>query len=202
MAASEAPLSPSPLPSPNPTPSPAEYHSFIPTAEQHIAFCLLKLTGGRDTAHLPAGRQRESHQHRCSVCGKMFPSYQALGGHKSSHRRPSWPIVLMAASTSPASSSGQVVPSGSGKHQCSVCYRSFETGQALGGHKRLHYWDCGPLIPDVVSAFSVIRNFDLNLPPPVAAAAGEEMTDDNDVQIFCRRKKSASYRTRRRRRFN
>ncbi|KAK8937113.1 Zinc finger protein AZF2 [Platanthera zijinensis] len=189
MAASEALLSPSPLPSPDQTPSAAEYHSFIPTAEQHIAFCLLKLTGGRDTGHLPARRQRESHQHRCSVCGKMFPSYQALGGHKSSHRRPSWPTVLMAASTSPASSCGQVVPAGSGKHQCSVCYRRFETGQALGGHKRLHYWDCGPLIPDVVSEFSVIRDFDLNLPPPPAAAA-EEMADDNDeVQSFLPAKK-------------
>jgi hypothetical protein len=27
--------------------------------------------------------------HKCSVCDKAFPSYQALGGHKASHRKSS-----------------------------------------------------------------------------------------------------------------
>ncbi|CAI9765613.1 unnamed protein product [Fraxinus pennsylvanica] len=85
--------------------------------------------------------------YKCSVCNKAFPSYQALGGHKSSHG------IKNSYSTSTASKDGHVSSSTSivtapntpslnvtGKHhECSICHRVFPTGQALGGHKRRHY---------------------------------------------------------------
>lgn len=38
------------------------------------------------------------------------------------------------------SNGGSVVISQSGKsHTCSICFKSFSSGQALGGHKRCHY---------------------------------------------------------------
>ncbi|CAI0464636.1 unnamed protein product [Linum tenue] len=67
--------------------------------------------------------------HKCAVCGKAFSSYQALGGHKASHRKSVSGGTVAAGATS-----------GSGKsHECSICHKSFPTGQALGGHKRCHY---------------------------------------------------------------
>ncbi|CAN1324038.1 Zinc finger protein AZF2 [Linum perenne] len=76
----------------------------------------------------------DSHQslyssYKCLVCAKSFPSYQALGGHKASHRK------------SPAAATTTITASAaSGKaHECSVCHKSFPSGQALGGHKRCHY---------------------------------------------------------------
>ncbi|XP_074557007.1 zinc finger protein AZF1-like [Curcuma longa] len=74
-------------------------------------------------------------EHRCSVCGKAFASYQALGGHKASHRKPTTDEPL-AAATSTGSSS--VDTAGGGKvHRCSVCQKTFPSGQALGEEGRM-----------------------------------------------------------------
>lgn len=63
--------------------------------------------------------------------------------------------------------SGSSTVSG-GAHQCNVCYRNFATGQALGGHKRCHYWDSSSSLSVSDSGSgSSIRDFDLNLPAVV-----------------------------------
>ncbi|XP_023644535.1 uncharacterized protein LOC17900837 [Capsella rubella] len=72
----------------------------------------------------------------CSVCGKGFTSYQALGGHKASHRvKPPQPLVENAGEKTREK---LLAPSGK-IHKCSICHVLFPTGQALGGHKRRHY---------------------------------------------------------------
>lgn len=94
--------------------------------------------------------QNNGGNYKCSVCNKAFSTYQALGGHKASHRVK--PTTTAAAvddnkpSTSTSAGNGTVLisnisalnPSGRA-HTCSVCHKSFPTGQALGGHKRRHY---------------------------------------------------------------
>ncbi|CAF2077638.1 hypothetical protein Bca4012_090277 [Brassica carinata] len=110
------------------------------TEEEYLALCLLKLAKDK---HSPRPQPQDSTKlsYKCSVCGKAFPSYQALGGHKASHR-----IKPLTAdnSTSPIiagekhHSSATVPPSGK-IHECSICRKVFPTGQALGGHKRCHY---------------------------------------------------------------
>lgn len=61
--------------------------------------------------------------------------------------------------------------SGGGPHRCTICRRGFATGQALGGHKRCHYWDGMSVSISVSSGMasssglSTVRNFDLNLAP-------------------------------------
>lgn len=88
-----------------------------------------------------AGSQKLSY--KCSVCDKAFGSYQALGGHKASHRKhaiaddqstttTTATTITTAATTAITNSSGK-------SHECSICHKSFPTGQALGGHKRCHY---------------------------------------------------------------
>ncbi|GMI83702.1 salt tolerance zinc finger [Hibiscus trionum] len=111
------------------------------TEEEHLALCLIMLARGRSASDHNNGRHRYRLQsspppplklsYNCSVCSKAFPSYQALGGHKASHRKPSTDVdnIPSIASTN-----------GSGRlHECSICHKSFPTGQALGGHKRRHY---------------------------------------------------------------
>ncbi|WOK94415.1 hypothetical protein Cni_G03117 [Canna indica] len=69
----------------------------------------------------------------CSICDKAFPSFQALGGHMTSHRgKRTAPAAAGAAAAS-------VVQEGEKTHECSKCDKSFSTGQALGGHMRRHY---------------------------------------------------------------
>ncbi|KAL1193418.1 Zinc finger protein AZF2 [Cardamine amara subsp. amara] len=84
--------------------------------------------------------QAKFDSYKCSVCGKEFTSYQALGGHKASHRvKPPQPLVENAnADGGDQKRVKMLLPSGK-IHKCSICHVVFPTGQALGGHKRRHY---------------------------------------------------------------
>ncbi|XP_008807419.3 zinc finger protein ZAT6-like [Phoenix dactylifera] len=139
--------------------------SALRTEEEYLALCLLMFARGNDRQQQPLPLPPPPKpSYKCSVCSKAFPSYQALGGHKSSHRRPTGleDVRLFSSFTGngPVSSGGSGGASEGGRaHRCSVCFRSFATGQALGGHKRCHYWEgCS-------SSGVAVRDFDLNLPP-------------------------------------
>jgi hypothetical protein len=100
-----------------------------PTEDEYLALCLVMLARGRRDVPDP----RHDLAHACSVCGKAFASYQALGGHKASHRKPP---VHNDEDQKPQ----LTVPSSSAAaHECHLCGKTFPTGQALGGHKRCHY---------------------------------------------------------------
>ncbi|KAG6406861.1 hypothetical protein SASPL_134473 [Salvia splendens] len=140
-----------------------------PTEEEYLALCLVMLARGGPTStsarlqkKAPAVDPSEL-KYKCSVCDKAFGSYQALGGHKASHRKLSADHNHAAAATGTASAA-----SGGGRtHECSICHKSFATGQALGGHKRRHY-DGGSsgvtTTSEGVGSTGSVRNFDLNLP--------------------------------------
>ncbi|KAL0412621.1 UNVERIFIED_CONTAM: Zinc finger protein AZF3 [Sesamum radiatum] len=105
----------------------------------------------------------------CNVCGKICPSHQALGGHKTSHR------PKPQTTTVPSANSRQRNAATSGRiHQCHVCQKISPTGQALGGHMRKHYdGTLGGSTSSHVTG-SVVRNFDLNLPPPPESDCGDD----------------------------
>ncbi|KAL4379914.1 hypothetical protein GQ457_02G008320 [Hibiscus cannabinus] len=177
-----------------------------PTEDEYLALCLLMLaqgttatTGSKSNNPSAAAKSSLSH-YKCKVCSKAFPTYQALGGHKSSHRK----LVVGAdehpTTTAPAedkfSTSGAVIATtatisppppmlnsqGGKTHTCTICYKTFPSGQALGGHKRRHY-DAGTGSSSnnnsggdgVKSSSKSQRDFDLNLP------AGPEETSIDDV---------------------
>ncbi|XP_022897338.1 zinc finger protein AZF2-like [Olea europaea var. sylvestris] len=120
----------------------------------------------------PVGQKHESHE--CDVCGKCFLSYQALGGHKTSHRDraqfAATTAITNAYNISPLNLSGRI-------HECNKCYKTFSTGQALGGHMRWHYEGVisrnkktnvitsdGSTSSHCNSNVHVAHDFDLNLP--------------------------------------
>ncbi|KAI3694603.1 hypothetical protein L1987_77571 [Smallanthus sonchifolius] len=59
----------------------------------------------------------------CKTCNKQFSSFQALGGHRTSHKK------IKSVNESPTKAK---------THECSICGLEFELGQALGGHMRRH----------------------------------------------------------------
>ncbi|KAK8623416.1 hypothetical protein V6N13_118301 [Hibiscus sabdariffa] len=106
------------------------------TQEEYLALCLIMLARGHasPTSTVPYPQRSPSthqkHTYNCSVCNKSFHSYQALGGHKTSHRKlsPAKPYHQQSTSNPSVRS-----------HECSICHKTFPSGQALGGHKRRHY---------------------------------------------------------------
>ncbi|XP_003559010.1 zinc finger protein 1 [Brachypodium distachyon] len=133
--------------------------------EENLALCLLMLSRGGGQHRVQAPQPSSSSpvtltaaEFKCSVCGRSFGSYQALGGHKTSHRvkqpsppppPPTAPVLVAPAPAAipttpaePATSSTDAAgaPATSNRvHRCSICHKEFPTGQALGGHKRKHY---------------------------------------------------------------
>jgi hypothetical protein len=155
-----------------------------PSEEEHLALSLLMLARGHRDHHVSSAAQ----EHTCSVCGKAFASYQALGGHKASHR-PKPPPTQAAvepagvdepSDASPAASSSTLSGVAGKVHECSVCRKTFPTGQALGGHKRCHYE--GPTGGGNAIAAASGRRFDLNLPalPGIATERCMQAAADED----------------------
>lgn len=91
---------------------------------------LLSLACGGKSEKIHRRTKTENGVFECTTCNRRFPSFQALGGHRTSHRRPRLQglgLDLVRGSRLKTS-----------VHQCSICGQRFSTGQALGGHKRRH----------------------------------------------------------------
>ncbi|XVF59288.1 hypothetical protein PTKIN_Ptkin07bG0263500 [Pterospermum kingtungense] len=157
-----------------------------PTEEEYLALCLLMLAQGTTTRTSPpsAAAKNSLNNYKCTVCNKAFPSYQALGGHKASHRRlggaDELPTTTTATTTAVVTNSPPTNNPGGKTHMCTICYKTFSSGQALGGHKRCHY-EAGSSNNNSgsdggKSSSQSQRDFDLNLP-----AGPEEPSNNIDV---------------------
>ncbi|KAA8539243.1 hypothetical protein F0562_025935 [Nyssa sinensis] len=105
--------------------------------------------------------------YQCKTCSRTFSSFQALGGHRASHKKPKLAAAAMAddyqkkpfaaalsddeelhyknlhksSSLTDLQLNNRAFYSNNGKtkiHECSICGAEFSSGQALGGHMRRH----------------------------------------------------------------
>ncbi|KAF7061932.1 hypothetical protein CFC21_068584 [Triticum aestivum] len=72
----------------------------------------------------------------CKTCGRAFTTFQALGGHRTSHLRGRHGLEL-GVGVARAIKERQRQEDKQ-QHDCHICGLGFETGQALGGHMRRH----------------------------------------------------------------
>ncbi|KAJ0841322.1 putative transcription factor C2H2 family [Helianthus annuus] len=112
--------------------------------------------------------------YECKTCNRVFQSFQALGGHRASHKKPKLAMenkpeyskeyqpklmvvyeenkIVMNKITSPVTADSCSIQTGHKNnsqtkvHQCSICGSEFLSGQALGGHMRRHR---APLPPSI-----------------------------------------------------
>ncbi|XP_073115900.1 uncharacterized protein [Elaeis guineensis] len=142
--------------------------------------------GGLDKA------AKRRSQFECSTCNKTFHSYQALGGHRASHKRMKGcygsensletdaSVDLPAVEEMVDQGEGIEAANGLSKkakgHECLLCGKVFSSGQALGGHKRAHLVmntddrgdaACRQTIMIQQQPLEMPDLLDLNLPAPV-----------------------------------
>lgn len=173
------------------------------TPEEHVAHCLIMLSRDKwekeEREYLQEQEQQQEEddgvdicedsgvakmmknnkyrgKYRCEACNKLFRSYQALGGHRASHKK-----IKAAAVEKNGGSKASTAAVEAKIHQCPFCDRNFSSGQALGGHKRSHFvganaisTNCSTIISQSSKTAQVL-NIDLNLPAPV--------DDDESSQI-------------------
>ncbi|KAF8039905.1 hypothetical protein BT93_B2196 [Corymbia citriodora subsp. variegata] len=105
----------------------------------------------------------------CKTCNREFPSFQALGGHRTSHKKPK--LI-----SSDLFHLGRAVDSSLAKpktHECTICGLQFPLGQALGGHMRRHRAAVAESLAAAVKPVPVLKKsnskrltgFDLNSSP-------------------------------------
>lgn len=95
--------------------------------------------------------------YQCKTCDKSFHSFQALGGHRASHKKPKLGASVFKCDEKKSASAVETVEAGAvgsflslqvtsndgskkpeKTHECSICKAEFSSGQALGGHMRRH----------------------------------------------------------------
>ncbi|CAL4910650.1 unnamed protein product [Urochloa decumbens] len=128
-------------------------------AQEPAALPLLPVAGGRGGD----GRRTPERVFVCKTCNRVFPSFQALGGHRASHKKP-----RLDGDGDPSLAKPKL-------HGCSICGLEFAIGQALGGHMRRHRAMTGGMPPAARTTIVVDKKpddgvkrglwLDLNYPP-------------------------------------
>ena len=134
----------------------------------NLANCLLLLSHVQERE---SQNIAEPMEFECKTCNRKFSSFQALGGHRASHKRPK-------LEGEDLKSQAKFLGLGNKPkmHECSICGLEFPLGQALGGHMRKHraaIQDGFPSINQVVENVPVLKRsnstriscLDLNLTP-------------------------------------
>ncbi|GJS59772.1 zinc finger protein ZAT11-like protein [Tanacetum coccineum] len=104
----------------------------LDTAITNMANCLMLLSSGPSSNKPHVHDNSPSRVFECKTCNRQFPSFQALGGHRASHKKP------RLNSDGDVAHGTNLVPAKPKSHECTVCGLEFAIGQALGGHMRRH----------------------------------------------------------------
>ncbi|KAI5655714.1 hypothetical protein M9H77_32901 [Catharanthus roseus] len=151
--------------------------------EEDLALCLIMLS--RDVWSTKICRKFQ-----CEICRKIFTSSQALGSHKTIHKK-----IIKNCPENNNNGDEKV-------HECPFCGKVFGSGQALGGHKRSHFLTSSttttttttapapaPALPPFLASASSSSKLheglmiDLNLPAP--------MEENQEEDEFCFQEGSA-----------
>ncbi|ESQ40351.1 hypothetical protein EUTSA_v10013864mg [Eutrema salsugineum] len=160
-----------------------------------------------ETSSSNGGGKAGYYVYQCKTCDRTFPSFQALGGHRASHKKPKATsfysnldlkkniyendAVSLATTTTiynntkNNSNRSLVVYGKAGNnkvHECGICGAEFTSGQALGGHMRRHR---GAVVvaaaaPPTVTVATAAANTELSL----SSMSFDQISDGQDHLVM------------------
>lgn len=152
--------------------------------DEDMANCLIMLSqsGNFEKPKIKVEKP-EFYLYECKTCNRSFSSFQALGGHRASHKKPKTDQEKQVVRSNHlrdeenAQQKQIINPVAQHNlktkvHECSMCGSEFGSGQALGGHMRRHRSNIATnstTKANVVNIDAKLRNvlqLDLNLPAP------------------------------------
>ncbi|EYU33551.1 hypothetical protein ABFS82_01G096300 [Erythranthe guttata] len=131
--------------------------------EEELALCLVMLS--RDVWASSTESRTSQKVHRCESCDRVFKSSQGLGSHRASHNKTT--TTKNTISSSDYDGGCQKKPEIAIVYKCSFCDKIFGSYQALGGHKRSHYFPSRDKFEEPAAAI------DLNVPASMEDEEGE-----------------------------
>ncbi|KAL5209381.1 hypothetical protein ABZP36_005004 [Zizania latifolia] len=117
--------------------------------EEEVSLALsLSTDSSTDSSARPAAEAKKARRGKvvatsgegdfvCKSCSRAFTSFQALGGHRTSHLRGRNGLELGVVGDK-AIRQHRADKENRAKHECHICGLGFDMGQALGGHMRRH----------------------------------------------------------------
>jgi hypothetical protein len=177
-------------------------YNYVSTSSSHVsteeeedmANCLIMLAqsggGAAPLVHRKLTENGGFSVYDCKTCNRSFPSFQALGGHRASHKKPKpkeednqsnfKPNTVFSSPSPPYTPPTTTVPAAvlskntnrvNKIHECSICGAEFTSGQALGGHMRRHRAAAGSIAAVTAGVIQMKQKntmlaLDLNLPAP------------------------------------
>ncbi|KAK4355916.1 hypothetical protein RND71_024887 [Anisodus tanguticus] len=148
--------------------------SFSDTSpEEDIAICLMMLS--KDVWKNSIFKdQRQGKYYQCEICNKVLKSSQALGSHKTIHKKNNSSNCIEEQHKR---GKLRVKNVDEKVHECPFCGKIYGSGQALGGHKRSHILSSsitgsssskvGDSLMDSSSGKFPYGFIDLNMPAPM-----------------------------------
>ncbi|KAK7324990.1 hypothetical protein VNO77_28993 [Canavalia gladiata] len=136
----------------------------------NMANCLMLLTKVGESKS-KSSEDNNIGEFKCKTCNRRFSSFQALGGHRASHKKPK--LTVMDLSCHHDKSSSPIMKPR--MHPCPICGLEFAIGQALGGHMRKHRTAINDGLLSRKNSLPILKKsndakrlnlcLDLNLPP-------------------------------------